>query len=96
LHGHTYVVQVRVGVGRLDRLGMGGDFRKLRNALEKVLKRLDHRNLNELAFFKKNNATAEYIAKYIFDNMKEKRGDITAVTVWEGPNYSVTYSPDEA
>jgi 6-pyruvoyltetrahydropterin/6-carboxytetrahydropterin synthase len=95
LHGHTYKVQVRIGVRKLDSLGMGVDFRELRNGLEKILRGLDHMNLNEIAFFKKHNATAEYIAKYIFDNMKEKRGDVTAVTVWEGPDYSVTYYPDE-
>jgi 6-pyruvoyltetrahydropterin/6-carboxytetrahydropterin synthase len=93
LHGHTYKVQVRVVVGKLDGLGMGIDFRKLQNSLEKVLKALDHKNLNNITFFKKNNATAEYVAKYIFDNVKGKRPEVTAVTVWEGPNYSVTYSP---
>jgi 6-pyruvoyltetrahydropterin/6-carboxytetrahydropterin synthase len=96
LHGHTYKIQVKVGVGKLDRLGMGIDFRKLRNVLEKILKGLDHKNLNRISFFKKHNATAEYVAKYIFDQMKKKIGSISAVTVWEGPDYSVTYRPDEA
>jgi 6-pyruvoyltetrahydropterin/6-carboxytetrahydropterin synthase len=96
IHGHTYRVKVKVKVGGLDKIGMGVDFRRLKGELQKILEGLDHKNLNALSFFEKHNATAEYVAKYIFDQMKKKIGEISSVTVWEGPNYSVTYSPDEA
>jgi 6-pyruvoyltetrahydropterin/6-carboxytetrahydropterin synthase len=95
IHGHTYKVKVKVGVGKLDKLGMGMDFRMLNDELKKVLGGLDHKNLNSIPFFEEQNATAEYVAKYIFDQMKKKIGEISSVTVWEGPNYSVTYSSDE-
>lgn len=95
LHGHTYRVVVRVGVEKLDELGMAVDFRGLRRELDKVLGELDHKNLNKIVFFKARNATAEYVAQYIFNRMKKKMDFITSVTVWEGPDCSVTYSPDE-
>ncbi|UCG31291.1 MAG: 6-carboxytetrahydropterin synthase QueD [candidate division WOR-3 bacterium] len=95
IHGHTYKIQVSVEVAKLDEIGMGVDFRKLKDELQKVLEGLDHKNLNTLPFFEKHNATAEYVAKYIFDQMKEKIENVIAVTVWEGPDYSVTYSSDE-
>ncbi|MBE0432956.1 6-carboxytetrahydropterin synthase [candidate division WOR-3 bacterium] len=95
LHGHTYKIQVRVGVRNLDKIGMGVDFRVLNDELQKVLAELDHKNLNSVPFFEKHNATAEYVAKYVFDQMKKKIDNVTTVTVWEGPDYSVTYSPDE-
>jgi 6-pyruvoyltetrahydropterin/6-carboxytetrahydropterin synthase len=96
VHGHTYKVRVKAGVKNLDELGMGIDFRKMKNTLDEVLSDLDHKNLNNIPFFDKNNATAEYVAKYFFDKMKQIIPEITAVTVWEGPIYSVTYSSDEA
>lgn len=95
LHGHTYKVLVRVGVKELDRLGMGVDFRSIKRALDEILTGLDHKNLNTIAFFGKNNATAEYVAQYIFHEMKKKLPIVRSATVWEGPDYSVTYSPDE-
>jgi len=96
IHGHTYKVKVRVGIEKLDKIGMGIDFRSLRTALDSILDRLDHKNLNRVPFFKKHNATAEYVALYIFEKMKKKTDKISSVTIWEGPNYSVTYSPDES
>ena len=96
VHGHTYKVQVKVGVGKLDKLGMAVDFRSIKSHLDELLSRLDHKNLNAIPFFEEHNATAEYVAKYFFDRMREKIPEVVAVTVWEGPNYSVTYSTDEA
>ena len=96
MHGHTYKVQIKVAVEKLDRLGMAVDFRRIKRALDRVVAKLDHTNLNKIAFFKKHNATAEYIAKYIYDEMKKKTRTTRSVTIWEGPHYSVTYTEDEA
>ena len=95
VHGHTYKVLVRVGVEKLDKIGMAVDFRKLKNQLERILQDIDHKNLSKISYFKKHNATAEYVAKYIFDRMRKKVSCVASVTVWEGPDYSVTYRPDE-
>lgn len=96
LHGHTYKVLVRVGIEKLDELGMAVDFRSIKKQVDGVLDVLDHKNLNEIPFFKTQNATAEYVAKYVYDEMRRKTKSVASVTVWEGPNYSVTYRPDEA
>jgi 6-pyruvoyltetrahydropterin/6-carboxytetrahydropterin synthase len=95
VHGHTYKVQVKVRVRKLDTIGMGVDFRSVKKHLDEILETLDHKNLNAIPFFEKHNATAEYVAKYCYDRMKERMTNVAAVTVWEGPNYSVTFSPDE-
>ncbi|MEO0096051.1 MAG: 6-carboxytetrahydropterin synthase QueD [candidate division WOR-3 bacterium] len=92
MHGHTYRVEVRVGVGKLDKLGMAIDFRRVKKTLKNILAKLDHKNLNNLAFFKKHNATAEWIAVYIYQEVKKKIKNTKSVTVWEGLENSVTYS----
>jgi 6-pyruvoyltetrahydropterin/6-carboxytetrahydropterin synthase len=94
VHGHTYKIQVTVKVKKLDKIGMAIDFRRLKTALNKILKELDHKNLNILSFFKKHNATAEWIAVYMYQKMKKKIKTVASVTVWEGPNSSVTYYED--
>jgi 6-pyruvoyltetrahydropterin/6-carboxytetrahydropterin synthase len=95
IHGHTYRVSVTVKVEALDKLGLAMDFRHIKNTLSKIVKDLDHKNLNKLQFFKRHNATAEWIAVFIYNKMKKKIKSVTSVTVWEGLNASVTYSENE-
>lgn len=94
VHGHTYRVTVVIKKPRLDKIGMAIDFRQIHTVLNAVLKKLDHTNLNTLTFFKKHNATAEWIAVYIHQEMKKKITWIWSVTVWEGLHDAVTYRED--
>jgi 6-pyruvoyltetrahydropterin/6-carboxytetrahydropterin synthase len=91
IHGHTYRIDVKVGVKKLNKLGMTMDFRRVKKELDRVLKKLDHKNLNKIVFFKRHNATAEWVAVYIYQGMKKKIKAIDSVTVWEGPHSCVTY-----
>ncbi len=91
IHGHTYRIEARIKVGKLDKIGMAMDFHKIKAQLDSILKRLDHKSLNDLTFFKKHNATAEWIAVYIFREMKKKTRSVHSITVWEGLANSVTY-----
>jgi 6-pyruvoyltetrahydropterin/6-carboxytetrahydropterin synthase len=95
LHGHTYKIQVKVRVRKLDKIGIAMDFRRMKRHLDKTLENLDHKNLNKLAFFKKHNATAECVAVYIYKEMKKRIKAINSVTVWEGSNSSATYYEDD-
>lgn len=94
VHGHTYRVTIKIRKHRLGKLGMAVDFRRVHTLLKGVLKKLDHKNLNTLAFFKKHNATAEWIAVYIHHEMKKKIASLRSVTVWEGLDDAVTYQED--
>ena len=91
IHGHTYRIQVKIKIKKLGRIGMAMDFRRIKKVLDKILKKLDHKNLNKITFFKKHNATAEWVAVYIYQEMKKRIKAIGSVTVWEGPYSSVTY-----
>lgn len=94
LHGHNWKVELEVVNGRLDKLGMVADFRILKNKLNKVLDKLDHKYLNALPYFKKMNPTSENIAKYIYDCLEPQVPWIKAVTVWESDNSLATYYVD--
>jgi 6-pyruvoyltetrahydropterin/6-carboxytetrahydropterin synthase len=91
IHGHTYRVRVVLKSEKLDNIGMALDFRHVKKTLEHICAELDHKNLNDLAFFNEHNATAEYVAMFIFNEMKKKINTVKAVTIWEGRSNSVTY-----
>ena len=80
LHGHNYKVYAHVRGEVLNEGGMLLDFTKLKAALRKVCKELDHTNLNDKEVFDQN-PSAERIAMYIFngiiDELKEEGEDLS-------------------
>lgn len=95
LHGHNWKVETVFFSERLDKKGMVLDFKMAKGKLNKVLKELDHKYLNDLNYFKKNNPTSENIAQYIYDNLnsnlKTKNVRLKKVTVWETETTSASY-----
>ena len=91
LHGHNWKIEVELFKDKLDKAGMVLDFRYLKGKLNKVLEKLDHKYLNNLAYFKKFNPTSENIAKYIYDSLKARASSLKSVTVWESDNCSASY-----
>lgn len=93
LHGHTYRVAVTVE-GPVQKNGLVVDFTLLKKVVEeKVLKKLDHRDLNEIM----PNPSAENIALWIWDKLKNINRllrapvELDSVRVWEGDNTYVEY-----
>ena len=104
LHGHNYKVYVHAKGNELDAGGMLLDFGVLKNSLRNVCKILDHTNLNELQENGKSvfnqNPSAERIAKFIFDKVKEDLSNsgwnkhsefVYAVDVFETPTSRARY-----
>jgi len=91
LHGHNWKVEVSAKKASLDKTGMVLDFKLLKKKLNKILEKLDHRYLNDLAYFKKVNPTSENIAEFIFKNLRRQISQICAVTVWENNSSCATY-----
>ena len=91
LHGHNWKVEVEAAGEKLDKNGMLLDFSLLKARLHKILGNLDHKYLNNIAYFKKLNPTSENIAKYIYDNLAAKIKGLRSVTVWESQNCRATY-----
>ncbi|WP_303839952.1 6-carboxytetrahydropterin synthase QueD [Selenomonas ruminantium] len=100
LHGHNWVVEAVVKGRELDELGMLVDFKDIKQTLKETLERFDHRYLNELAPFKDGvNPTAENLARIIFEELAgneifKRDSVLAAITVFESPKSSVTYTKD--
>ena len=101
LHGHNWVVEATFQGTQLDELGMLIDFKTAKKALAEVLDDFDHYYLNDLSPFNDGlNPTAENLACIIFERLAAREeiaaspADLTALTVWESPKSSVTYTKD--
>lgn len=92
LHGHCYNVDVVFRCYELNEVGMAIDFTVAKQALRKVINKLDHKYLNELEPFENRNTTAECIARYIYHEIKEDIQEIYSVSVWESANSCATYN----
>jgi len=95
LHGHNWKVRVGIQSEKLDGIGMLIDFREVRDYLERILEKLDHKYLNEISHFKMTNPTSENIARFIYQELKNQlKGShyrVSKVTVWESDTTSATY-----
>jgi len=99
LHGHNWKVEVEVLATRLDEIGMGVDFRAIKQEARAIAKVLDHQYLNDIAPFDRINPTAENIAAYFFQQLSTRLNQlpdvkVAAVTLWETERASVRYSED--
>ena len=96
VHGHNWKVQIFIGSKKLNKIGIAEDFKKLKNDLNATLDKLDHKNINNVPFFRNTNPSSENIAKYIFNDIKKKIGSkhvkLSKVSVWESDNSCATYS----
>ncbi len=95
LHGHNWKVEATVAGRKLDRIGLAMDFKALKRILEDILERLDHKYLNEIIPFDRENPSSENIARYIFNQFKKgikgKGIKVARVRVWESDNAAATY-----
>jgi 6-pyruvoyltetrahydropterin/6-carboxytetrahydropterin synthase len=98
MHGHNWKVEVEMEANRLDELGMGVDFKVIKQATQEITGRLDHQYLNDLKPFDRLNPTAENIAAHLYQALSEQLNrphlKVSAVTLWETDRACVRYSED--
>ena len=96
MHGHNWKVELEAVATQLDEIGMGVDFKVMKQAAREVGGRLDHQYLNDLEPFKSVNPTAENIAAYMYKEISARINSdsikVTALTLWETERACVRYS----
>ena len=81
LHGHSYRFRVDI-CGPVDGDGFVVDYADISRAVDPIVDRLDHRNLNDI-FAKAT--TAENLAAWLFTEVEDQMGGCHRVTLWETP-----------
>jgi 6-pyruvoyltetrahydropterin/6-carboxytetrahydropterin synthase len=95
LHGHNWVVEAFVRCERLNEIGVSIDFRDIKEALDDILAGLDHKDLNDVEPFDKDNPSSENIAKYVYRRLSEVLNTpeirVSKVSVYETPHACASY-----
>jgi len=95
LHGHNWKIEVQVWAEELDESGMAIDFHDLKAQTREIVEGLDHRYLNDLPAFQRQNPTAENIARHIYEGLVQRLGtgrvEMDQVRVWESETTAATY-----
>ncbi len=88
MHGHNYKFFVAVE-GEVDpQTGMIADFGEIKRIVgERILDRVDHRDLNAVL----DNPTAENIARWIWETLAGALPGLCEVRLYEIPGCCVTY-----
>ena len=102
MHGATYVIDVTFRRRRPDADGIVVDIGAAIDALKAIVGRIAYKNLDELPEFAGVNTTTEFLARWVFDQMKAridsgglgagaKELDSMAVLLNETPNAAAGY-----
>jgi 6-pyruvoyltetrahydropterin/6-carboxytetrahydropterin synthase len=95
LHGHNWKIEVYVASDVLNEAGMVVDFAVIKEKTGAIIKKFDHRFLNDLEPFKDRNPSSENIAQYIAERLSSELNSstlrVTRVTSWESDTACATY-----
>lgn len=95
IHGHTWVVEVFASSHKIEkRTGFAFDFLVLKNKVDELAQKFDHKFINEIEPFDKINASTENLAKYFYTEIKKivpEGSWLESVRIHEGPNNYAEY-----
>ncbi|HVA63715.1 MAG TPA: 6-carboxytetrahydropterin synthase QueD [Terriglobales bacterium] len=97
-HGHNYRVRVALTGPRLNSIGLLYDFKQLKTIIREETERLDHQYLNDLEPFREMNPSAENLARFLFERVREQLQHnpegvtVRTVTVYETDITAAVYS----
>lgn len=94
-HGHNWLVEAYVKGETLDKSNILIDYKVLKRELKAVLDLLDHKDINELPYFKGESPSSEMISRFIYNKLKEKIGIVSKISVWETPTSCASYYEEE-
>jgi 6-pyruvoyltetrahydropterin/6-carboxytetrahydropterin synthase len=90
IHGHTWKIIVSLSFEKLNNVGFTVDFSNLKRDLKEMIP--DHRDWNDFL----RNPTAENIAKYLFDRVKDElKLPISQIEIYESEDSSIIYNESE-
>lgn len=89
MHGHSFRLTLRLIGERQEPVGWVRDYHEISKTADPILKRLDHRVLNEISGLE--NPTSENLAIYLFQELKTALPELVQVTVSETPDTECSY-----
>ncbi len=95
MHGHNWDVEAYIQCTKLNKLGIGVDFRDVKEIVKDVISKFDHINLNDVAEFGAINPTSENISKFLYKELSRRLNtkfiSVAKVRVFESPGCGSSY-----
>lgn len=88
LHGHNYIIRIFLESETLNDIGFVVDYRDLEDIKDYINSNMDHRHLNDILPM---NPTAENMAKWFYEQFKDKYPQIKSIEVSETPKSNARY-----
>ncbi len=70
LHSHDWIVRTAVCVEELDQMQLAIDFHELKSMVQRITAPFEGSQLEKMSCFEGVNASAEIVAKYIYDKIR--------------------------
>lgn len=93
-HSHDWQVTADVGRDKLDGMGLVMNFQKLKALMDETISDFDHTAMETIDYFRRNNPSAENVAKYIYERLRVKLPEgvrLQRVRVVEAPGCSAVF-----
>ena len=95
MHGHNWIIEAYIQCKKLNKLGIGIDFRDVKAIVKDVLSKLDHTFLNEVEEFSNMNPTSENLSRFLFTELSRRLNtdhiNVSKVMVFESPGCGSSY-----
>ena len=94
VHGHNWSVTADVSSESLNSMGFVIDFRRLKAMVDNIVAEFDNMTLDNIDYFKRNNSSAENVAKYIYEKLVSELPEgvkLEAIRVVEEPGNSAKF-----
>ncbi|WP_299980467.1 6-carboxytetrahydropterin synthase QueD [Desulfobacula sp.] len=95
MHGHNWIIETYIQCTKLNKLGIGVDFRDAKDIIKDVLSKFDHTTLNDVAEFASTNPTSENLSRFLYTEFSRRLNTehitISKVMVFESPGCGSSY-----
>ena len=95
MHWHNWSVSADVSSDKLNGIGLVMDFRRLKTMVYNIVAEFDNTALDKIDYFRQNSASAENIARYIYEKLETtlpKAVKLGHIRVTEGPGCSAKFT----
>jgi 6-pyruvoyltetrahydropterin/6-carboxytetrahydropterin synthase len=95
VHNHEWLVTAEVASEKLNDIAVVMNFRELKALVDNIVGEFDNLDLNKFSYFQQNNPSAENVARYIYDKLRNqlpKDVKTQSIKVIEEPGCSAKFS----
>ena len=95
VHHHNWLVSAGLSSDKLNSMAVVMDFQELKAMLDDIVSEFDNTSLNEISYFRQNNPSAENVARYIYEKLRDKLPEgvkLQNVRVVEEPGCAANFS----